>query len=97
MLVHQIKVQCQDLDLNFVFSVNEALVICIIICLLLSFFFSSHSFLVLIHSPSINILNTLKNVLKIVTMEEMREQFLIDMISVDTFLRHFITVYVLAL
>lgn len=73
------KVQGHNLGLNFVFNVNEALVICIIIPLLPSFFCFPLT-VSLWNFPNIKILKTLKNVLKIITMEEMGEQFLYSVV-----------------
>lgn len=75
MMERQIKVQGHNLGLNFVFNVNETLVIYIIIPLLPSFFIFPSQFLC-DNFPSIKILKTLKNVLKIISMEEMGDQFL---------------------
>lgn len=82
MLLRQVKVQGHDLDLHFLFNVNEALVIHIVIPLLLSFFFVSLSVswsLLPQHKYS----RDFKNVFKIITTEEMGEQFLTGTIPVD--------------
>lgn len=82
MLLRQVKVQGHDLDLHFLLNVNEALVIHIVIPLLLSFVFVSLSVswsLLRQHKYS----RDFKNVLKIITTEEMGEQFLTGTIPVD--------------